>query len=241
MLSSKDRRTKSLRPLGATRTAPKEVRKQQLIDATIKSIATYGLSGTTMNKVTRFAGLSVGIVNFHFESKDKLFEETLLHLANEHREKWRGFMNDADLSAKDRLLAIVSAEFDTEVCQRDKLTVWTSFYGECSYRTSYRKIVSDIDSERWQITKALCSEIIADGGYEALNADEIAETLEGMYDGFCLNILLYPQNFTADDAQARVHGYLALCFPHHFQNPSRIKHQTMSTVLSSNQTSTGVA
>ena len=50
------------------RTASKAVRRQQLIEATIDSIAKYGISGTTMTTVTGLAGLSVGIVNFHFFS-----------------------------------------------------------------------------------------------------------------------------------------------------------------------------
>jgi TetR/AcrR family transcriptional repressor of bet genes len=62
------------------------VRRQQLIEATIESIAKFGISGTTMTTVTGFAGLSVGIVNFHFDSVENLFEETLFSLAAEHRD-----------------------------------------------------------------------------------------------------------------------------------------------------------
>ena len=44
------------------RALPKEVRKEQLIQATIKCIAKHGLSGVTMARVTQEAGLSLGIV-----------------------------------------------------------------------------------------------------------------------------------------------------------------------------------
>jgi TetR/AcrR family transcriptional repressor of bet genes len=56
---------------------PKAERRQQLIDATIRCIAQHGLSAVTMQMVTREAGLSVGIANLHFESKDNLLKETL--------------------------------------------------------------------------------------------------------------------------------------------------------------------
>ena len=55
---------------------PKAERRQQLIDATIRCIAQHGLSAVTMQMVTRDAGLSVGIANLHFESKDNLLKET---------------------------------------------------------------------------------------------------------------------------------------------------------------------
>ena len=56
---------------------PKAERRQQLIDATIRCIAQHGLSAVTMQMVTREAGLSVGIANLHFESKDNLLKDNL--------------------------------------------------------------------------------------------------------------------------------------------------------------------
>ena len=63
---------------------PKAERRQQLIDATIRCIAQHGLSAVTMQMVTREAGLSVGIANLHFESKDNLLRETLRFVAEEY-------------------------------------------------------------------------------------------------------------------------------------------------------------
>ena len=59
------------------RSLPAKTRRKQLIKATIKCIAKNGLSGTTMADVTKLAGLSLGIVNLHFETKEKLLVETL--------------------------------------------------------------------------------------------------------------------------------------------------------------------
>jgi TetR/AcrR family transcriptional repressor of bet genes len=63
---------------------PKAERRQQLIDATIRCIAQHGLSAVTMQMVTSEAGLSVGIANLHFESKDNLLRETLRFVAEEY-------------------------------------------------------------------------------------------------------------------------------------------------------------
>jgi TetR/AcrR family transcriptional repressor of bet genes len=206
---------------GTGRTAPKAVRRQQLIEATIESIATFGISGTTMTTVTDLAGLSVGIVNFHFDSKENLFEETLRFLAAEHRDLWHKVMGRKNFSTTEKLLAIVDAEFHPQTCNRKKLTVWSAFYGEAGYRKSYRKIMSDIDTERWKASTDMCREIIAQGGYESLAAEEVAGTLEGLFDGFCLNILIYPGEFTREDARDRVCNYLATTFPQHFERRSK--------------------
>ena len=199
------------------RTASKEVRRNQLIEATIESIAKHGISGTTTNTVTKLAGLSMGLVNFHFTSKENLFEETLRYLAEEHRALWRKSVKKKSTSAAERLLAIVDAEFHPKVCNRKKLTVWTAFYGEAGYRKSYRRIMSDIDTERWQSSANLCQEIIDDGDYPDVDAKEVADTLEGLFDGFCLNILIYPGEFTREDAKDRVRSFLAVTFPQHIE------------------------
>ena len=59
------------------RTASKEERQLQLIQATIRSVAQNGLSDTTMATVSSEAGLSQGIINLHFQSKERLLVETL--------------------------------------------------------------------------------------------------------------------------------------------------------------------
>ena len=70
------------------RTASRERRRGQLIAATMKCIARKGMSSTSIGDVAKEAGLSQGIVNLHFESKDNLLTETLRHLANDYKTRF---------------------------------------------------------------------------------------------------------------------------------------------------------
>lgn len=203
------------------RTASKAVRRQQLIDATIESIAKHGLSGTTMTTVTREAGLSIGLANFHFSTKQNLLEETLRYLAEEHHKFWKKSYEKADLAPKAKLEAIVAAHFHPSICKRKKITVWYGFFGEAKSRGSYRTLVADIDSERLEMSAQLCAGIIKEGGYENVDPQNVAMTLEGLYDGFWLNILIYPKEFTRFDAMNRIGEYLAGVFPKHFERPTQ--------------------
>ncbi len=202
------------------RTASKEVRRTQLIEATISSIAKHGISGTTMTTVTDFAGLSLGIVNFHFKSKQNLLEETLLFLAQEHHDQWQKSYREAGLSAAAKLLAIVDAHYHPRICSRKKLAVWFAFYGEAGRRAAYRARVDGIDDERFETSIGLIEEIIAEGGYEGVDARTIAQTLEGLYDGLCLNILLYPEDYSRTQAKAQIRTYLSAVLPAHFEKPA---------------------
>jgi TetR/AcrR family transcriptional regulator, transcriptional repressor of bet genes len=202
------------------RTASREVRRRQLIEATINSIAQHGISGTTMNTVTEYAGLSLGIVNFHFKSKQNLLEETLLFLAREHHDLWFKAYQDAGLSASEKQLAIVDAHFHPRICTRKKLSVWYAFFGEAGRREVYRALVDEIDNQRLGISTALCARMIDEGGYDCPPASHVARTLEGLYDGLWLNILMYPASFTREQSKAQIRAYLAAIFPQHIPAPA---------------------
>ena len=56
------------------------LRKQQLIEATLYSIGEYGLQGTTINTISRSAGMSSGIISHYFGGKQGLIEATVRYL-----------------------------------------------------------------------------------------------------------------------------------------------------------------
>jgi AcrR family transcriptional regulator len=199
------------------RTAPPEVRRRQLIDATITCISRLGITGTTLTAVTKEAGLSLGIVNFHFKNKDTLLAETLKSLAEEHRELWMKVLDRTDLSAAAKLRAMVEAQFHPRICSRKKLTVWFAFFGEAAHRKSYRATSSHFDMERQEICSDLCRQIIAEGDYSDVDAEGVTQTLESLFDGFWLNILMYPAKFSRENAADQTLLYLSTVFPGHFK------------------------
>ncbi len=197
------------------RTAPPEARRRQLIDATVTVISRHGIPGTTLTAVTREAGLSLGLVNFHFRNKDTLLAETLKFLAQEHRALWMRKTARTDLAPAEKLRAIIEAQFHPRICNRKKLAVWFAFFGDTTHRKSYRDISAGIDVERQEICAELCRAVIQEGGYHGICAEDVAATLEGLFDGLWLNILMYPDRFTRGAAHRRVLSYLALAFPRH--------------------------
>ena len=200
----------------ASRTAPPETRRKQLIEATITSISKHGISGTTLNKVTQEAGLSLGLVNFHFESKEALLAATLMYLAEQHRSLWISKSLRADIGAASKLQAIVDAQFHPQICNRRKLAVWFAFFGESRHRKAYRRISGNVDLERQSVTADLCATIIAEGGYASVSPEGVSQMLEGLFDGLWLNILMYPDRFTRQTGRDHVLSCLRLWFPSHF-------------------------
>ena len=200
----------------ASRAEAKAERRLQLIDATIDCIAKFGLSGTTMAKVTEIAGVSVGLANFHFDSKDRLFEAVLQHLAEEQRALWQSRVQGPDRSGGDLLRAIVESRFHTAICARRKLAVWFAFYGDAGARDIYRRAVGDVDDERLEASAALIAEMVAEAGYTGIDPVETVLTTEAMWDGLWLNMLLYPDEYRRAACRDRAMRMITTLFPKHF-------------------------
>ncbi len=198
------------------RLAARQARRQQLIDATIESIARRGFSGTTLETVTRGARLSHGVVNFHFRTKEDLYVETLGYLAREHYELWRDAMVSAGADPAHQLQAILEADFDRRICSTKKLAVWFAFWGQAKYRPAYLEIHHRFDDERYVEICRLCRELVAAGSYEDVDAEGIARSIEALVDGLWLNLLMYPRELRRQTARTDCLTYLATVFPRHF-------------------------
>ena len=203
------------KPRTQRRTASKEERQLQLIKATIRSIAKHGLSVTTMATVAKEARLSQGIINLHFQNKERLLEETLLHVVDEYRVAWYKALDISGVSAAEKLRALINVDFDKRICQRNKLAVWFAFWGESRSRLTYRKLYAERGREYKQVLSGLCDEIIRQGGYDT-SAQHVATGLVAMHAGLWLDLLLSPAEMSLDQAQEISLSYLRGVFPGHF-------------------------
>ena len=198
------------------RTASKEERQEQLIQATIRSVAGRGLSDTTMATVSSEAGLSQGIINLHFQSKDRLLIETLRYIADEYRQTWKKALAGAGDSPARQLAALVAVDFRLPVCDRNKLAVWFAFWGESKSRPTYRQICAERDRAYRNEMVQVCEGLIEDGRYRGLDAETVAAGLSAMTSGLWLDMLTNPRSMSRQDAREICMQFLATTFDRHF-------------------------
>jgi len=198
------------------RTASKQERQEQLIQATIRSVASRGLSDTTMATVASEAGLSQGIINLHFQSKERLLVETLRYIADEYRQAWKRVLRLAGDSPAARLEALVLVDFRLPVCDRNKLALWFAFWGESKSRPTYRKICAERDRAYRKEMIEVCQALIDAGGYSDIDAETVAAGLSAMTAGLWLDMLTNPRSMSREDGRAICRQFLAATFSRHF-------------------------
>lgn len=199
------------------RTASKEARRAQLIQATIQSIAKYGLSDTTVATVAKEANLSQGIVNLHFQSKQGLLIETLKSVADEYKDAWEKAMASAGPSNAEKLEALVNVDFCHAVCDRTKIAVWFAYWSETKSRPTYRKLCAERDRDYDRKLNELVKALIAEGDYRSLSADSITAGLSAMSAGLWLDLLVEPRSMTRERARMSCRMFLSQLFPRHFK------------------------
>jgi TetR/AcrR family transcriptional regulator, transcriptional repressor of bet genes len=201
------------------RTAPPEKRREQLILATIRCVADRGLADTTIATVAQEAGLSQGIVNLHFRSKDGLLTETLRYLADEYRNACEVAAAAGADSPVAGLLAMVELDFRRSICSREKLAVWFAFWGERRFRPTYRRICAERDRSYDDRVRNTCAQLCEEGGYADVEPGLVADGLSALTDGLWLDLLVRPDSMSRERARRITLSYLADAFPRHFSQP----------------------
>jgi TetR/AcrR family transcriptional repressor of bet genes len=213
----------ALKAANRKRTASKEERQEQLIQATIRSVASRGLSDTTMATVSSEAGLSQGIINLHFKSKDRLLVETLRYIADEYRQAWKRALATASEAPAPRLAALVAVDFRLPVCDRNKLAVWFAFWGESKSRPTYRRICAELDRAYRKEMVQVCEALIREGSYRDVDAAAFAAGLSAMTAGLWLDLLTNPRSMSRQHARDICMRFLATTFDRHYTPAGSIR------------------
>lgn len=197
------------------RTLSREARRLQLIEATIETLAQRGFSRTTLTEVARQAGLSHGLVLFHFETKEKLLSETLAFLAEEYRANWLAALDAAGPLPAAQLNALIEADFNLTVFTPARLSAWCAFWGEAQSRPLYQQSCGSKDEDYNRRMEGIVARLIAEGGYPG-SPERLARIVRVTIEGVWLDMMTMTTPYPAPEALATVRLCAARLFPAHF-------------------------
>ncbi|MBB1322178.1 transcriptional regulator BetI [Shewanella sp. SR43-8] len=125
----------------------KNVRQQQLINATLMSVERHGLQHTTINTISGLAGMSSGIISHYFGGKQGLIEATQKFLLDELKQALLTRTSGKTLTPVTRLSMIVEANF-TELQRSNAATkTWLSFWSQAMHDPGLARL-QNINSQR---------------------------------------------------------------------------------------------
>ena len=197
------------------RKASREHRRQQLIEATISTLAKRGFAQTTLSDVAATAGVSHGLVNFHFHTKEMLLTETLLFMAAEYQSNWTAALAAAAPDPASQLEALILADFNDAICTPDRLAAWCAFWGEAQSRPIYLEQCGANDRDYIVMKEEVCRRLVAEGGY-AIDPARAARVLRVTVEGVWLDLMSTLEPYSKQEALKTVFFCASAFFPKHF-------------------------
>jgi len=200
---------------GRSRAAQRAIRREQIIESTIRSINKVGFAETTLATVAKEAGVSQAGVVFHFKTKNALLIETLRHLSDAYNESWSSALAAASDDPVQRICALVAADFRPSICNRRIISVWYAFWGEAKSRPTYMKICGASDKARADAMRVECARLIGGGAENEQEWSDTVDLIDGLINGMWLQLLLDYATFKRSDALRIMQSQLQRVFPDH--------------------------
>ena len=197
------------------RTLSREERRTQLFEATLATIAECGFSRTTLTEVARRAGLSHGLVLFHFETKEKLLVETLDYLSEEYRANWQAALDGSGPAPEQKLAALIDSDFNPQVCQPSRINAWSAYWGESQSRPLYLSKCGQNDELYIRTLEGFCAGMNAAHGYH-IDPARAARLIRITVEGTWLEMMTLLNPYDVQEAKHTVWTCVHLLYPRHF-------------------------
>lgn len=181
-----------------------EIRKPQLINATMSVIDRVGLHAASISLISKEAGVSTGIINHYFGGKHGLLEETMREILRQLSSTVKQNLSELPADAHhQRINAIVEGNFVGYQAESKVAKTWMAFWSYSMHdeelkrlqRVNERRLLSHLRKE----LKALLS---------AEQAELVAHGIAALIDGIWLRGTLNPQGIDAEQARDIINDYL---------------------------------
>jgi AcrR family transcriptional regulator len=183
----------------------KDKRKAQLIAAALESIAKRGLMETTITHISKGAGMSRGIINFYFASKEMLLRETLKTLIDEYEIEWAEATLKTGDEGRAKLDALIAAHFNKKLCSARRLNVMSAFWGHAASQAAYRNQLEAADAKIETVLTSALAHTLGGSLDEAKNA---ATQLHALIRGLWLNFMLNPRDVAREALAAQAISFI---------------------------------
>lgn len=184
------------------RTSIEAIRRRDLIEAAYLTFLEHGLSGMTMARIGEKAGMSHGIVNYYFKSKDELLSAVVRKANFLIMQETARLLRQAH-TPRERITAILNGNFRPDLFTREIARAWVSYYAVIAQNPDFERLQTVVDRRlQSNLMQALRQLLDEDG------ARFIATGVAVLIDGFWLRHAKSGDRMDAGRAIAFIESYV---------------------------------
>lgn len=191
-----------------------QIRRRQLIDATVRTIEAHGFAETTIARISQRAGLSSGIIGHYFGGKNALLAATMRALLTELQHQTITRLRRAR-SPVARIEAILGANFAEEQFTPRVCSAWLSFYAQVPHAPELARLHRIYMARLHSNLRHAFRQLLPAG-----TAERAAEGMACMIDGIWVRAALSRENPDIRRAHALADDYLRMMLRYHEPAPA---------------------
>jgi TetR/AcrR family transcriptional repressor of bet genes len=155
-----------------------QARRQQITLSLSRVMARSGYERATIAEVAREAGLTPGLLHYHFKNKREILMALVDHLAGRLETRYRARFERDTASPKQRLLAFLDALVATGPdADPDAMACWVVIAGEAIRQDDVRLVYQRVIARQKETLVELSGDLLASEGCPPESAPELALTL----------------------------------------------------------------
>ena len=184
------------------RRAAPAVRREALVEATLRCLKKYGHDGVSVRRISAAAGVSIGLINHHFPKKSSLIAETYETLALSLQDSIRAQAENSAAAPRARLSNFFRASFAPELLDPQLFNVWVVFWSMVAHSPEIRAVHDRTYGKYRLILETLLRELVSSGAAPPLKLRPAAISLSAVLDGLWVELSLSPATFKPREAIA---------------------------------------
>jgi betaine-aldehyde dehydrogenase len=161
-----------------------EMRRRELVEVTIDSLAEVGFVGTTLSQIAARAGVSPGLVAHYFDDKDGLLDAVFRSLARRVGSQVRARLRLV-ATPRGRIQAVIDANLAPEEFDQRTGSAWLAFWGQVLHVERLKRIQSVYQRRTLSTLRNSLLKLVAPD-----EAHSLAAMIAAMIDGVWLRAAL---------------------------------------------------
>jgi AcrR family transcriptional regulator len=165
-----------------------EVRREEILTATIKQIEHRGMATVRVSDVASSMGVSTGLLFYHFETKDALMVAALGYAVDRDLHRLDQALSRS-VDATDRLKRVLSSYGPTGAAHSWKLWIdaWATALREPTIRQALRRL-----DDRWRTAlQVAINQGVSEGDFVCADPVATVARIGALLDGLSVAVLVY--------------------------------------------------
>lgn len=181
--------------------------RQRILDAAVQRIAREGIDDVRIARIAMDAGVSAGLLHYHFASRDALLAEALEH--SYERAGDARIAVAAGAPAPARLRAMIDQCLPLPGSLRDDWVLWVELWLRAARHPDLRPVAEELYARMHAWFRDEIAAGVRDGEFTRCDPDEVADRTMALIDGYGIRTLIGDGGVPLERARQAVSSALA--------------------------------